>query len=97
MFRRSALTGMLLLIAVGVTQALAADRASATLRIDVIVKPVVSVPPATKVEANEGVTFQLTSPVKMTVKRDERTLPSTTEGKQDKSASVLRTVTYTVD
>lgn len=94
MFKRS--TIVLLLLVVGGAPSWAAERASATLQINVFVKPVLNVLPVVKVENDADVAFHLTPPAKVTVKHEERTLPPAEE-QSKKPASVMRTVTYTVE
>ena len=100
MYSRNLIVGLCLLVSVVVVgNARAAERATATLRIEVRVREVVRPPHPSRKDDDSGVAFSLVPESKFvkTEAEEKLSLPTNTAKTTKDRNAVLRTTTYTIE
>lgn len=79
-------------------QRTSSNQASATLQINIFVRPSIAPPPPVKPQPDQGVIFNLTPKSKLNATREEVIIPNSSMTQSDRQKiAVLRTTTYTAE
>ena len=74
------------------------NQASATLQIQIFIRPSINTPPPVKQQEDQGVIFNLTPKSKLNATREEEVIPRELITQPDtQKVAVLRTTTYTAE